>query len=184
MPVGISEVGHAASGYGHLPWLHSGACPRCSRERVSTEVNTTSYSVTRHTMLVKLVSRTGAVGSDRCSPKRVQVMSALVELETPMNLVLRTYSGKGSTELFSLLEKNKADIEKTMRTVKGFESYTLARHSDGEGGLSMTVCQDKAGTEESASVAKEWISRNAANISVDAPKVSAGSVIIHAAKLH
>jgi hypothetical protein len=99
-----------------------------------------------------------------------------------MDLVLRTYSGKGSTELFSLLEKNKADIEKTMRSVKGFESYTLARNNDGEGGLSMTVCQDKAGTEESGRVAKEWISKNAQGISADAPKVSAGSIIIHATK--
>ncbi|MEK1853690.1 MAG: hypothetical protein AAAC48_17950 [Phyllobacterium sp.] len=97
-----------------------------------------------------------------------------------MDVVVRTYSGKGSKELFSLLEEHKADIEKLMRTVKGFVSYTLARSSESDGGLSMTVCQDKAGTEESVRAAKEWISKNAANISVDAPKVSAGSIIIHA----
>ena len=99
-----------------------------------------------------------------------------------MDVVVRTYKGKGSKELFSLLEKNKADIEKLMRSVKGFESYTLARSSDGEGGMSMTVCQDKAGTEESGRVAKEWIAKNAGNIAVDAPKVSQGSIIIHATK--
>jgi hypothetical protein len=99
-----------------------------------------------------------------------------------MDLVLRTYSGKGSTELFSFLERNKAEVEKAMRSVKGFESYTLARSSDGDGGLSMTVCQDKVGTEESGRVAKEWISKNAASISTDAPKVSSGAIIIHATK--
>jgi hypothetical protein len=99
-----------------------------------------------------------------------------------MDVVVRTYKGKGSKELFSLLEKNKTDIEKLMRSVKGFESYTLARSSDGEGGLSMTVCQDKAGSEEGARFANEWLSKNAADITVDAPKTSSGSAIIHATK--
>ena len=99
-----------------------------------------------------------------------------------MDVVVRTYTGKGSKELFSLLEQRKADVEKLMRSVKGFESYTLARSSSGEGGLSMTVCQDKTGTEESVRVAKEWIAKNAANIAVDTPKVSTGSIIIHATK--
>jgi hypothetical protein len=99
-----------------------------------------------------------------------------------MDVVVRTYTGKGSKELFSLLEKHKAEVEKLMRSVKGFESYTLARSNSGEGGLSMTVCQDKAGTEDSGRIAKDWLSKNATNISMDAPKVSAGSIIIHATK--
>jgi len=99
-----------------------------------------------------------------------------------MDVVVRTYNGKGSKELFSLLEKHKTDVEKLMRSVKGFESYTLARSSEGDGGMSMTVCQDKVGTEESVRVAKDWIAKNGANISLDAPKVSAGSIIIHATK--
>ena len=99
-----------------------------------------------------------------------------------MDVVVRTYSGKGSKELFSLLETHKKDIEKLMRSVPGFESYTLARSSESDGGLSMTVCRDKAGTEESVRVAKEWISKNATDISVDAPKVSMGTIIIQATK--
>jgi hypothetical protein len=116
------------------------------------------------------------------STLRVQVMNAYVELNSIMDVVVRTYSGKGSKELFSFLEEHKADVEKLMRTVKGFESYTLARSSESDGGLSMTVCQDKAGTEESVRLAKEWISKNVADIRVDAPKVSVGSIIIHATK--
>jgi hypothetical protein len=116
------------------------------------------------------------------STLRVQMMNAYAELESIMDVVVRTYSGKGSKELFSFLEEHKADVEKLMRTVKGFESYTLARSIESDGGLSMTVCQDKAGTEESVRLAKEWISKNAADIRVDAPKVSVGSIIIHATK--
>ena len=33
--------------------------------------------------------------------------------------VVRSYFGKGAKELFDLLEKNQADVEKTMRSVKG-----------------------------------------------------------------
>jgi hypothetical protein len=100
--------------------------------------------------------------------------------ETIMDVVVRTYSGKGSKELFSLLEERKEEIEKLLRSTKGFVSYTLARSSESDGGLSMTVCQDKAGIDESVSTAKEWIAKNAAHIGVDAPKVSVGKIIIHA----
>ena len=99
-----------------------------------------------------------------------------------MDVVVRTYTGKGSKELLSLLEQRKADVEKLMRSVKGFESYTLARSSDGEGGMSMTVCQDKAGIEESVRIAKDWIAKNAGNLGVGAPKVSTGTIVIHATK--
>ena len=99
-----------------------------------------------------------------------------------MDVVVRTYTGKGAKELFSLLEKRKNEVEQAMRSVKGLVSYTLARSSDGEGGLSMTVCQDKAGTEESVRVAKEWLAANARDTGVGAPKVSMGTIIIHAVK--
>lgn len=113
---------------------------------------------------------------------RVQIMDAFVELESIMDVVVRTYSGKGSKELFALLEERKADIEVLLRSTTGFVSYTLARSSESDGGLSMTVCQDQAGIDESVSMAKEWIAKNAAHISVDAPKVSMGKIIIHATK--
>jgi hypothetical protein len=109
-------------------------------------------------------------------------MNAISERNSIMDVVVRTYTGKGVKELFSLLEQRKADVEKLMRSVKEFESYTLARSSDGEGGMSMTVCQNKAGTEESVRLAKDWIAKNAADIGVDAPKVSTGTIIIHATK--
>jgi hypothetical protein len=94
-----------------------------------------------------------------------------------MQTVVRTYSGKGAKELFDVLEKHKPDVEKLMRSVKGFVSYTLAR--SGEGGFSVTVCQDKAGVDESLQKAKDWIAKNAGSTGVAAPKVSEGSVIIH-----
>ena len=94
-----------------------------------------------------------------------------------MHAVIRTYTGKGAKELFDVLEKRTADVESLMRSVKGFVSYTLAR--SGDGGVSVTVCQDKAGVDESVQKAKEWVAKNAGNTGVGAPRVSDGAVIIH-----
>lgn len=95
-----------------------------------------------------------------------------------MYAVIRTYSGKGASALFDILEERKGEVESTLRAVKGFVNYTLARSDDG--GFTVTVCQDKVGTDESLRVAKEWIAKNAGNTGVGAPKVSEGSVIIQA----
>lgn len=94
-----------------------------------------------------------------------------------MLTVVRTYSGKGAKELFDLLEKRADDVEKLLRSVKGFVGYTLAR--SGDGGFSMTVCKDKAGIDESVQKAKDWIAKNAASAGAAAPKISEGTVLIH-----
>jgi hypothetical protein len=94
-----------------------------------------------------------------------------------MHAVIRTYSGQGAKELFDLLEKRKSDVEGLLRTVSGFVSYSLIR--TGDGGISVTVCQDKAGTDDSVKKAKDWIGQNASDIGVNAPKVTDGPVILH-----
>jgi hypothetical protein len=95
-----------------------------------------------------------------------------------MHSVIRTYSGKGSKEFFDILEKRKSEVADLMRSVKGFVSYTLFR--SGEGGCSVTVCQDKMGVDESGKMAKEWTAKNAGDTRMSAPTVSEGSVIVHA----
>jgi hypothetical protein len=94
-----------------------------------------------------------------------------------METVVRTYSGKGAKELMDVLEKHKTDVEKLIRSAKGFVSYTLAR--TGDGGFSVTVCHDKAGVDESVRIARDWITKNAGSTGAAAPKVSEGSVIVH-----
>lgn len=94
-----------------------------------------------------------------------------------MQTVIRKYSEKGAKELFDLLEKSTADVEELMRSVKGFVGYTLAR--SGEGGFSVTVCQDKAGIDESVQKAKDWIAKNAGSTDVAAPEISEGTVLVH-----
>jgi len=89
-----------------------------------------------------------------------------------MHAVIRNYSGKGAKKLIDIVEKNKAEVEKLMRPIKGFVSYSLVRTS--KGGFSVTVCKDKAGTDES-----DWIAKNARETGAAKPTISEGSVILH-----
>jgi len=93
-----------------------------------------------------------------------------------MHAVVRTYSGTGAKQLFDVLEEKKADVEALLQKVSGLVSYTLLRN--GEGGMSVTVCTDKAGTDESVKVARDWIQKNASNVHANPPVVAEGSVIV------
>ena len=93
-----------------------------------------------------------------------------------MYAVVRNYSGQGAKELFDLLEQRKSEVETIIRSVTGFVSYTLLRSEDG--GVTVTVCQDKTGTDESMRVAKEWIQENASDIGSSPPSVSEVSVML------
>jgi len=94
-----------------------------------------------------------------------------------MKAIIRKYSGKGAKELIDTLEKHATELEPLMGSVKGLVSYTLVR--SGDGGFSVTVCQDQAGLDESTQKAKDWIAKNAANLGAAAPEVTVGSVIRH-----
>jgi len=93
-----------------------------------------------------------------------------------MYAVVRTYSGPGAKEFFDLLEKRKAEVEVVMRSVPGLVSYTLVRSA--EGGMAVTVCEDKAGTDESTRLAKEWIQEHASELGSELPAVDVGSVLV------
>ena len=75
-----------------------------------------------------------------------------------------------------MLEKRKTDVESLMRSVTGFVSYSLFHTADG--GVSVTVCSNKAGTDESLQKARDWIKDNASNTGVGAPAVSEGPIVL------
>ena len=93
-----------------------------------------------------------------------------------MHAVIRNYSGSGAKELFGLLETRKEEVESIIRGVSGFVAYTLIRTDNG--GVTVTVCHDKAGTDESLQVARDWIQQNASDLSASPPVVSEGSVVL------
>ena len=71
-----------------------------------------------------------------------------------MHAVIRMYAGAGAKQLVDLLEARKTEVEALIRPVKGFVSYSCIRTADG--GAMVTVCEDKAGTDGSLRVAREW----------------------------
>jgi hypothetical protein len=93
-----------------------------------------------------------------------------------MHAVIRMYSGANGKTLIDLLEERKSEVEALIRPVQGFVSYALIRTADG--GASVTVCQDKAGTEESMRIAREWIGQNASGLGASPPTVVEGAVIL------
>ena len=92
-----------------------------------------------------------------------------------MHAVIRRYSGPGASQLFDELEGKRADIERIIRGVNGFVAYSLIRTADG--GASVTVCRDKAGTDESVRVAGDWIRQNT-TAAASPPEVSDGEVLL------
>ena len=94
-----------------------------------------------------------------------------------MHAVIRTFSGSGAKKMVDLLDERKKEVEGLIRSVKGFVSYALIRTADG--GVSVTVCEDKAGTDQSSQIARDWIGKNASDLGVSPPTVVEGSVILH-----
>jgi hypothetical protein len=92
-----------------------------------------------------------------------------------MYVVVRSYSGQGAPELFDLLAQREGDVRELIGGVPGFVTYAAFR--TGDGGMTVTVCQDKTGTDESSRRAAAWVRENAST-SVDPPTITEGSTVI------
>ena len=88
--------------------------------------------------------------------------------------VLRSYSGDGAKKLATRLEERKAEVEALIRGVPGLISWGLMRTSDGC--TTFTLCKDKAGADQSVSIARDWIKKNASDVSASAPTITEGPV--------
>lgn len=88
-----------------------------------------------------------------------------------MHVVVRSYSGVGASELFDLLEQRDDEVKELISGVPGFHSYVAFRA--GDGGMTVTTCDDKAGTDESSSRAAAWVQDNVTG-SVSPPRITEG----------
>jgi hypothetical protein len=93
-----------------------------------------------------------------------------------MYVAIRSYSGQGASELFDALAERREDVKALMSTVPGFVSYEAFRN-DG-GGQTVTVTEDKAGTDESSRRAVEWVKENV-GVTLDPPTVTEGGTVLH-----
>jgi hypothetical protein len=88
--------------------------------------------------------------------------------------VLRSYSGDGAKKLAALLEERKTELEAVLRGVPGLISWGLMRTPDSC--TTFTLCKEKAGADQSVTVAREWIGKNATGINAPAPVITEGPV--------
>jgi hypothetical protein len=92
-----------------------------------------------------------------------------------MHTTIRQYKGSGAQELFDALEQREPEIRELIGSVPGFVSYTAFRV--GDGGTTVTVCEDKAGTDESTRRASAWVADNI-HVSIGAPQISEGDSVL------
>jgi hypothetical protein len=93
-----------------------------------------------------------------------------------MHATMRYYHG--NTDLADQLEPRSDEVQALLRAVEGFRSYYMVRLDDAT--VSITVCDDEAGTAESTRVAAEWLKENMPDVAVSPPMVSSGAVTISA----
>lgn len=92
-----------------------------------------------------------------------------------MYAVVRTYTGQGATELFDVLGQREQDVRDLISGVPGFVNYVAFR--SGDGGVTVTVCDDKAGTDESSRRAAGWVKENVSAMA-DPPAITEGNTVL------
>jgi hypothetical protein len=92
-----------------------------------------------------------------------------------MYVVVRSYSGQGASELFDLLGQREEDVKELIGGVPGFVKYAAFR--SGEGGMTVTICEDKVGADESSERAAGWVKENVTG-TVDPPAITEGSTVL------
>ena len=92
-----------------------------------------------------------------------------------MYAVIRTYSGEGASALFDLLGQREADVQSLLSGVPGFVNYVAVR--TGDGGVTVTVCEDNAGTDESSRRAAEWVKDNV-SATANPPGITEGNTVL------
>jgi hypothetical protein len=93
-----------------------------------------------------------------------------------MYAVIRSYSGQGASELFDELARREDDARQVVTTIPGFVNFAAIR--SGSGGATVTICEDKEGTDESSRRAAAWVKENI-DVAVDPPTISEGEAILH-----
>lgn len=93
-----------------------------------------------------------------------------------MYLVVRSYAGPGTAELFQLLGERDHEVRELIGGVPGFVSYAATPTGE-DSGVTVTLCQDKAGTDESSRRAAEWVTQHVTTPGV-APTVWEGEPVV------
>lgn len=83
---------------------------------------------------------------------------------------------KGAPLLSDELVKHQEDIKSVLQPIRGFHGYYMLKTTDGA--VSMTLCEDKAGAEESNRVEATWLKAKLPTFATRAPEITIGEVRI------
>ena len=92
-----------------------------------------------------------------------------------MHTIIRSYTGEGADELFTQMEALQTEVRELISGVPGFISYTAFR--TGDGGATVTACEDKAGTDESSRRAAEFVEHKI-SVQCAAPSIIEGDAVL------
>jgi hypothetical protein len=87
---------------------------------------------------------------------------------------IRKYNG--APLMVDELLKKQDEIHAVLKPVKGFQSYYLLKTSDGA--VSMTVCEDRLGVEESNRVAANWLKDKLPTFATRPPEITTGELLM------
>lgn len=95
-----------------------------------------------------------------------------------MYATVRRYAGAGA--LMDAMSEKTAEVKEIISSVPGFVAYYATRDADNM--TSITVCNDKAGTDESTRRAATWVRENVKTSPPSPPQISSGDVFMSFSK--
>jgi hypothetical protein len=91
-----------------------------------------------------------------------------------MYIVVRTWTNASAVS--DKIMERRQEVTDLLKAVPGFRAYYATR--DGDTLTTVTVCESKAGTDESTRRAGEWVKANLAGAAVGAPSIAEGETFI------
>lgn len=92
-----------------------------------------------------------------------------------MHTVVRHY--KGNSKIIDEIAQRSKDVEAIIRGIPGFVAYHAVKTADG--GFTVSVYEDEAGTEESVRRAAAYVKENLASVATEPPEVFKGESVLH-----
>ena len=92
-----------------------------------------------------------------------------------MYTVVRRYTR--ASELADILLQKQQEVNELISGIPGFKAYYVFRTDWGDV-ATITVCEDKAGTDESIRGAAVWVRGNVALAEMRAPEIVEGEIIL------
>ncbi len=93
-----------------------------------------------------------------------------------MYAAVRSYSGQGASELFDVIGQRGEDVKSLISGVPGFVSYVAFR--SGDGGVTVTICEDEVGSEESSRRAAKWVRENVSTLGSPPVSITEGGTVL------